>query len=174
MNHGELVERAARWLANTKRCSVVITEMAAGGEEPDAIGWRGAHSTLVECKMTRADFNADKRKVGRRRGEALGKGDARYYLVPRGLLDCAAAMAPEKWGILIAHKTRVEVRRESARFEANKPAEMEMLISAIRRIAGKRCPFDGANIACYKIEGTGHPRATLGAMPEGPRHQRSK
>jgi len=169
MDHEHLVRRAARWLANTKRCSVVITEMASGGEEPDAIGWNGylAHSTLVECKATRSDFDADKWKVGRRRIEALGKGNERYYLVPLNLLDYALANAPEKWGVLVAYKNRVEVKRKSSHFESAKGYEMAMLISVIRRIAGEKQPLSGVNVACYTIEGSERPRATLGVAPIG-------
>ncbi len=165
MDHEHLVRRAARWLASTKRCSVVVTEMAGGGEEPDAIGWHLAHSTLVECKATRSDFDADKWKVGRRRVEALGKGNERYYLVPPNLLDYALANAPEKWGVLVAYKNRVEIKRRSAYFESAKANEMAMLISVIRRIAREKQPLSGVNVACYTIEGSERPRATLGIAP---------
>ena len=63
MTHGQLVERAVRWL-RSYRCGVVLSEQACvSGEMPDAIGWKRAnHSVLVECKVTRADFLADRGK----------------------------------------------------------------------------------------------------------------
>jgi len=167
VKHGQLVRRAARWLANTKRCSVVITEMAGGGEEPDAIGWSSGYhapTVLVECKASRSDFDADRLKVGRRRVESLGKGNERYYLVPPDLLDYALQNAPEKWGVLVAHKNRVEVRRESGHFESARGHEMAMLVSVIRRIAGRKEPLEGVNVSCYTIGGD-RPRATLGVLP---------
>src|ERR1700686_5875531 len=61
MTHGQLVERAVRWL-RSYRCGVVLSEQACvSGEMPDAIGWKRAnHSVLVECKVTRADFLAER------------------------------------------------------------------------------------------------------------------
>ena len=63
MTHAQLVERAVRWL-RAYRCGVVLSEQACvSGEMPDAIGWkRASHSVLVECKVTRADFLADRGK----------------------------------------------------------------------------------------------------------------
>lgn len=43
--HAELVVRASQWLRNNK-CSVVITELSAGFEIPDAIG----KETSCRCK----------------------------------------------------------------------------------------------------------------------------
>src|SRR6266436_2269006 len=50
MTHGQLVERAVRWL-RSYRGGVVLSEQACvSGEMPDAIGWKRAnHSVLVEC-----------------------------------------------------------------------------------------------------------------------------
>ena len=36
--HKELVKIAKRWLRNTNRCSVVLSEMPSQAEVPDAIG----------------------------------------------------------------------------------------------------------------------------------------
>ena len=60
--HTQLVKRTAAWLRGYH--SVVITEMAAmdSSEEADAIGFRGGTTTLVECKTSRADFQADQKK----------------------------------------------------------------------------------------------------------------
>src|ERR1700722_4481017 len=63
MTHAQLVEKAVHWLRRY-RCGVVLSEQACiSGEMPDAIGWkRACHSVLVECKVTRADFLADRAK----------------------------------------------------------------------------------------------------------------
>ena len=63
-SHDWLVRRAKAWLVGTGRMGLSLAEpWSIGREHPDAIGWdwRG-WSILVECKVTRADFNADKRK----------------------------------------------------------------------------------------------------------------
>jgi len=70
MTHNELVERAGRWLLNTMRCKLVILEPKpiSCDEHPDAIGWdRHGNSIVVECKISKADFYADRRKKWRER-----------------------------------------------------------------------------------------------------------
>src|SRR2546430_10016870 len=63
MTHAQLVQKAVEWL-RAYRCGVVLSEQACiSGEMPDAIGWkRSCHSVLVECKISRADFLADRGK----------------------------------------------------------------------------------------------------------------
>src|ERR1700689_4914076 len=86
MTHAQLVEHAVRWL-RSYRCGVVLSEQACvSGEMPDAIGWKRAnHSVLVECKITRADFLADRAKPFRSKPER-GVGCERFYLTPANLL----------------------------------------------------------------------------------------
>jgi hypothetical protein len=86
MTHAQLVAKAVHWLRR-HRCGVVLSEQAcASGEMPDAIGWKSAcHSVLVECKVTRSDFLADRAKPFRVKPEQ-GVGCERFYLVPAGLL----------------------------------------------------------------------------------------
>ena len=82
--HTELVAAAARWL-HTQGYYVIIAEMDSGaGEAPDAIGWKGTTTTLIECKTTRSDYFKDRKKWFRQH-EADGMGDQRYYLTPPGL-----------------------------------------------------------------------------------------
>src|SRR6202048_1683895 len=84
--HAKLVSMAVRWLRRY-RCGVVLSEQACvSGEMPDAIGWkRACHSVLVECKVTRADFLADRAKPFRLKPEN-GVGCERFYLVPAALI----------------------------------------------------------------------------------------
>ena len=87
MTHAQLVERAVRWL-RSYRCGVVLSEQACvSGEMPDAIGWkRACHSVLVECKITRADFLADRAKPFRQKPDK-GVGSERFYLTPPDLVQ---------------------------------------------------------------------------------------
>ena len=82
-NHAELVKRAERWLTNTMRCSLVLTEFNTqkNSEIPDAIGWKnsGRTSILVECKTSLSDFYADRKKLSRLLPES-GMGTYRYYM----------------------------------------------------------------------------------------------
>src|SRR5271167_2778910 len=86
MTHAKLVLMAVQWLRRY-RCGVVLSEQACvSGEMPDAIGWKKAcHSVLVEGKVSRADFLADRDKPFRQRPE-IGVGCERYYLSPGGLI----------------------------------------------------------------------------------------
>lgn len=140
MTHAELVHLAARWLAS--RCPVVITEMSsAAWEEPDAIGWRGAGSILVECKVSRADLRADRDKPYRRREMAdgvrwPGLGDERYYLMPAGLVEVDDPLLLPGWGVLFANpagKVRV-ARKAEKRRQGDQWREILLLVSCIRRL----------------------------------------
>src|ERR1700741_4375045 len=96
VTHALLVRNAVEWLRRY-RCGVVLSEQAcASGETPDAIGWkRACHSVVVECKVTRSDFLADRTKPFRQKPE-MGVGSERFYLVPRGLVKLEEV--PPGWG----------------------------------------------------------------------------
>src|SRR3984893_12984726 len=135
MTHAQLVERAVRWL-RSYRCGVVLSEQACvNGEMPDAIGWkRASHSVLVECKITRGDFLADRDKPFRQKQE-LGLGCERFYLTPPALLQLKDL--PPSWGLLEVRQRKVEVIRGSAR-DLRTPAglayEMNLLLASLRRV----------------------------------------
>lgn len=149
---------AAKWL--TKKCSVVVTEIATTGEEPDAIGWQGTHSTLVECKASRADFLADAQKAFRRQPER-GIGQRRYFMAPAGMI--AADELPPLWGLLEVRDGNVRQSKESEYFdEANARHEIGILLSTLRRL-GQQQPT-GCSIRFYQFETKN--RATVGVEDE--------
>jgi hypothetical protein len=119
-----------RWLS--RRCSVVLSEFAAAsGETPDAIGWNGSTSIMVECKATRSDFSRDSGKKARRKTRA-GMGHRRYYLSPPGVIETKDL--PPKWGLLWAAKGQVSVQREARGCpERNLLAEVRFLSAMLRR-----------------------------------------
>lgn len=135
MTHEQLVKRAEDWLRRYG-CSVVLSEQACiSGEMPDAIGWKSScHSVLVECKVSRGDYLADRAKPFRSH-PALGLGCERYYLVPKGLIQ--PAELPEAWGLLecaaggvrVTHPSRRDLR--SAR---GLRYEMNLLLASLRRV----------------------------------------
>ncbi|NIN00526.1 MAG: hypothetical protein GTO24_21310 [candidate division Zixibacteria bacterium] len=145
------------------KCSIVATELvAAWSETPDAIGWNGALSILVECKANKEDFLADRNKRARLGRDEWSMGNRRFYLVPNSLKEFALENLKERWGLLVAHKTRVNTIVKSEHFkDTRKTDELLMLISIIRRIAGERKPITGVNVRCYTI-GSDYPLATLG------------
>jgi len=75
------------------------TELTAIGsrERPDVIGFRSNCSAVIECKVSRGDFLAERRKPERASG---GLGVYRFYLCPEGLIDDCDL--PPRWGLLHA------------------------------------------------------------------------
>ena len=123
------------WL-RAYRCGVVLSEQACiSGEMPDAIGWkRASHSVLIECKVSRADFLADRDKPFRHASHQ-GLGCERFYLTPSHLLE--AKELPTGWGLLEVRGRRIEMLRRSAH-DLRRPAglayEMNLLLASLRRV----------------------------------------
>lgn len=157
MTHGDLVGCAAKWLEKQQRCSVIVTEIATAAFEcPDALGWQGARSLLVECKASRSDFMADRQKPFRANPE-FGIGRQRYFLTLPGVV--AIEELPEKWGLLELTGTKIRTIKGAEAFSHyNTHNELFILLSAIRRIG--HTPPKGVSIKCYSIESLN--RATLG------------
>ncbi len=135
MTHAKLVDWAVAWLRRY-RCGVVLSEQACiSGEMPDAIGWkRACHSVLVECKVSRADFLADREKPFRQKPET-GVGCERYYLAPRGLIRVHEL--PAGWGLLDVVGREVERVKPAARnlrTEIGFRYEMNLLLASLRRV----------------------------------------
>lgn len=137
--HQQLVLRAEKWL-KTQGCGFVIRDpfRCSNTEQPDAIGWRSGVSILIEVKVSRADFLADKKKVFRRHPEQ-GMGVWRFYLAPDGMLT--AEHMPNGWGLLGATKKTINHVHNippntcwftKAPFVPNLKAEQVMMISALR------------------------------------------
>lgn len=132
MTHAELVERAARWLRTHHRCGTVFAEMVtASGECPDAIGWRMHFSRVVEVKVSRGDFFADRQKLHAAHPDT-GMGRQRWYLVPDGLVSVAEV--PAWCGLAYATKRRIVIAKEAPdRAVFDHGGEVQMLTSAVRR-----------------------------------------
>src|SRR5947209_3089529 len=94
--HQELVDIAARWARN--RHGVVVKEFAClHWEIADVIAFTAGYSTLIECKASRADFLADKKKVFRSHPE-MGMGNYRIYCAPKGMIK--ESELPDGWALL--------------------------------------------------------------------------
>jgi hypothetical protein len=138
MTHAGLVELAVRWLRTAYRCGIVLSEQACcTGEVPDVIAWKGrCRSVLVECKISRADFLADRSKPWRT-DPAGALGCERFYMAPAGLI--AAAELPPGWGLLEVRNRKVEIavgcnRRKSLRTAKGLLNEMNLLLASLRRV----------------------------------------
>lgn len=137
MTHQQLVRLAEQWLRRHYRCGIVLSEQScASGETPDVIGWKGkCRSVVVECKLSRADFFADREKPFRQRPE-LGMGCERLYLTPAGLIS--SDELPPRWGLLEAkgREVRLAIKpaRLSQRAETGLMWEMNLLLASLRRV----------------------------------------
>jgi hypothetical protein len=165
MTHSELVLKAVHWLRRY-RCGVVLSEQAcASGEMPDAIGWkRACHSVLVECKVTRSDFLADRGKPFRLKPEH-GVGCERFYMVPAGLVR--REELPQSWGLLELYRGRIETVHASAknlRSAAGFRYEMNLLLASLRRVEVRVEPQSITDFLKWKNRMAEYNRGTL---PEG-------
>jgi len=165
MTHAQLVEKAVRWL-RSYRCGVVLSEQACvSGEMPDAIGWKQAcHSVLVECKVTRADFVADREKPFRRKPER-GVGSERFYLTPPALIKLEEL--PAGWGLLECRRGHIEMLSPSAknlRTAVGFRYEMNLLLSSLRRVEVRIEPQSITYFLKWKNRMAEYNRGTL---PEG-------
>jgi len=157
-SHDELVKKARKWLW-AQGCAVVITEMAGGSQEPDAIGFHPSYSMLIECKASRSDFLNDKNKCYRRAEKSMG--DKRCYLAPTDMID--PAELPEKWGLLEPWGNGLKIIEEANYFiDKESRSETALIISAMRRIEGMMPK--GTSVRSYYYETKN--RATLGIRKE--------
>ncbi|MEG5263254.1 adenylosuccinate synthase [Pseudomonas sp. JDS28PS106] len=158
MTHNDLCLLAVKWLqransAGGPGCHVAVSECRSGwsGEIPDAIGFRAAGfedgSTVVECKTSRADFLADRKKAHRVAG---GLGNWRYFMAPAGLIR--ADELPAGWGLLeVNQRGHVKVAAGLAAFyregydvvrgqsqlwrhEADREREQFLLVKLLNRV----------------------------------------
>jgi hypothetical protein len=156
---------AVRWLRRY-RCGVVLSEQAcASGEMPDAIGWKKAcHSVLVESKVSRGDFLADRDKRFRQKPE-MGVGCERYYLAPRGLI--LIEELPIGWGLLEVWGREIERVKASAknlRSEIGFQTEMNLLLASLRRVEIRIEPESITDFLKWKNRMAEYNR---GVLPEG-------
>jgi hypothetical protein len=138
MTHAALVELAVKWLRSRYRCGIILSEQScASGEQPDVIGWKKkCRSVLVECKISRADFLADREKPFRR-DPAQGMGSERFYMTPAGLIR--PEELPAGWGLLEVRNREVQLAvRCSPRRDLRGPDglryELNLLLASLARV----------------------------------------
>jgi len=141
ITHSELVEIGYEWLLRYVKCGFALKELSTyAPETPDVVGWKNNDSILIECKTSRADFHADRKKFFRE-NEYMGVGNYRFYLTPEGLLK--ADDIPEKWGWLEASEKGKIIKRIAPkgniwnrfpRFESYLYSESLIMQSALRRV----------------------------------------
>ena len=140
MTHDDLVKAGINWFKKDLKTNVILSESRGfGGEIPDVIAWKSGFSFLIECKSTRSDFLADKKKSFRHSG---GMGHYRLFLCPVGLIK--PEELPKGWGLLYFDGKKVtrvvcwkgnifSIVKNMNQFEPDFQHEVELLSSHIRR-----------------------------------------
>lgn len=110
------------------------------GEQPDAIGFRSGVSCLIECKTSRSDFLADRKKRFRL-DPTIGIGQWRFMLTPKDLVR--PDELPEGWGLLEESNGRIYKKHgwpPNTQWICGKPfegclrSEIALMYSALRRM----------------------------------------
>jgi len=143
-----------------------LSEQACvSGEMPDAIGWKKAcHSVLVESKVSRGDFLADRGKPFRSNPET-GVGCERYYMAPRGLIRVEEL--PAGWGLLEVcgrDIERVKTSAKNLRSALGFQYEMNLLLASLRRVEVRIEPQSITDFLKWKNRMAEYNR---GVLPEG-------
>jgi len=105
--HSELVDLGHKYLMKTIKCSFAIKEISSVAIEiPDVIGFMiGSPATLlIECKTSRSDFMADKKKEFRKYSR-YGMGIFRSFLCEPGVINVEDL--PRGWGLLYVKNGRI-------------------------------------------------------------------
>jgi hypothetical protein len=165
MTHAQLVQKAVAWL-RSYRCGVILSEQAClSGEMPDAIGWkRACHSVLIECKISRADFLADRDKPFRRKQE-VGLGCERFYLTLAGMVRLQEL--PVGWGLLQYQNRKIKLLQPAAknlRTATGFRYEMNLLLASLRRVEIRIEPRNLTEFLKWKNRLADYNR---GQLPEG-------
>lgn len=102
LTHRELCELGARWInqESARYGWHILVETGYRKENPDVFAFSKYYSVLIECKASRSDFLADRKKPFRQNPQ-LGIGRMRYYLVNEGV--ATQEDMPEGWQLLIAY-----------------------------------------------------------------------
>lgn len=136
--HNELVKLGRAWL-HARGYKVVLAERGHfyGDCLPDLLAWSstvyGVRSILIEVKISRGDFRADRKKPIHSHPEHY-PGQERVYLAPAGLVKVEEL--PAGWGLLAPRPNRMGctvVKRGELGPATRRIAETPYLLAALRR-----------------------------------------
>lgn len=143
--HKELVEIGHKWLVRFG-CGFAFKEFRTMcSETPDVIGWKWSESILIECKTSRSDYLADRKKHFRIDPDG-GLGAYRFYLCPKGVIKINDL--PYNWGLIyVNEKGKAKIRHnpynkdhpdantwEGGFLARNFTGERQIMMSALRRL----------------------------------------
>lgn len=142
-SHRDLCFKATKYLRNKGiestglimpshfKCQYVVCELERVGESPDAFGFGGSSTQLIEVKVSRSDFLSDKKKFWRKFPEH-GIGKFRSYLCPEVLIR--ETDLPKYWGLLWINKKGkiTEIVKPQAQTCCH-IEELKLIVSILRR-----------------------------------------
>lgn len=132
--HDDLVARCGHWLRSSKhKCPMVFEEpYSVLNEIPDVIGFKVlGQSYLIECKATRSDFLADKKKRFRKKPET-GMGMYRYYACPKGLIE--KKEVPSNWGLIYVYPNQIRIIKRPTRQKHSMENEWVLVMTLLKKI----------------------------------------
>jgi hypothetical protein len=135
ISHRELCLIGSKYMKNHgimkwQKPTYVVCELERVGESPDIFGFGLACTQLIEVKVSRSDFLADKKKYWRQ-NQTKGLGQLRAYLCPKGIIN--ANELPEKWGLFYYENGKIEIIKEPEIQTCDSMQEMNLAASIIRR-----------------------------------------
>lgn len=136
MTHYELCQLAGKYMLNTgtvkwNKSPIVVVEFERVGECPDVFGFGCQYTELIEVKLSRSDFLADKKKYWRINKE-FGIGQFRSYLCPIGVIE--PKDLPENWGLYYVNdKNKIQMILEPKQQQSNSTEELKIVASILRR-----------------------------------------
>lgn len=162
IKHSDLIPVAYKWVLKNASCGCAFKELySLNSEYCDVIGFgSGGFSVLVEVKVSRSDFLADKKKSFRK-NPSQGMGTERYYCCPAGLIKIEEL--PVGWGLIyvsngkakLVHRPiqdysfeahgKIYQSNRTYQHEKNIKAEHGLMYSALRRLHIKghiECIYD--------------------------------
>lgn len=114
---------------------VAVEVCTWGGELTDVWGLGSFNmSAVIEVKTSHSDFLADKKKFCRSKEAEISNkqaGRLRWFLCPEGVIK--KDELPEKWGLLYFGNKKVYPVVAPKEFENTSSADMEILMSILRR-----------------------------------------
>lgn len=137
ITHKKLTELAKFWLKSSKQCNPVFAEQGSANfsEMPDAIGFKTDSCIVVECKTSKSDLYADRKKPFRESG---GLGNLRYYFLTEELYKECKNFDFRGWGIVVLKSYLSQGRQvrgmDSIEFDSSIKNERDFLRSRILEI----------------------------------------
>lgn len=143
--HSDLIDIAYKWALKNRPIGCAFKDMKSySSETADVIGFGGSgFSVLIEVKVSRSDFFADRKKPFRIRPEN-GMGTERYYCCPIGMIK--PDELPSGWGLIYVDGKKATLKHKAINPEflprqitftfekKNKNAELDVMYSALRRL----------------------------------------